>query len=86
MAKAKAELSKDAAKYKQLSRAELDQSPNKAKYELASLILEAINSGKTLEELEKLGQEKNSGKALSKLESVAKQSPELYEQLIKKLV
>lgn len=86
MAKAKAELNKDAAKYKQLSQAELDQSPNKAKYELASLILDAINSGKTLEELEGLGQRQNSGKALSKLELVAKQSPELYEQLIKKLV
>lgn len=86
MAKAKAELSKDAAKYKQLSQAELNQSPNKARYELASLILDAINSGKTLEELEELGQRQNSGKALSKLESAIKQSPELYEQLIKKLV
>ena len=86
MAKAKAELNKDAAKYKQLSPAELDQSPNKARYELASLILDAINSGKTLEELEELGQRQNSGKALSKLESAIKQSPDLYAQLIKKLV
>ena len=86
MAKAKAELNKDAAKYKQLSLAELNQSPNKARYELASLILDAIISGKTLEELEGLGQRQNSGKALSKLESVAKRSPELYAQLIKKLV